>query len=302
MPASCVEVRGPNGSGKSTLLRLDRRPVPRLRRQRRGSGLVSTWATSPAVSGLAVAARKSRVVPAGKAGLVCRRYRDIRSPDATRLEDAMAAVGPRGLCPGFPAGACPRASSGGRAWRGPFFAPRPPVVAGRAVDSARCPGTNAGGRRFIADHCAAGRRGAVPPPIRSSAHRGQHGGRTRAGAVAMFAAQFRREWLCVARARDEVLNPLAFLFLGVMLFAMAFGGEDGGCWRTFAGGNRLGPGAARQPDVPGNPFPAGLRGRVPRSVRAAGTAAVRQRFSPRWPSSGVSPGFLPSRCWRRWRL
>ena len=42
----------------------------------------------------------------------------------------------------------------------------------------------------------------------------------------MFAAQFRREWLCVARARDEILNPLAFLFLGVLLFAMAFGGND----------------------------------------------------------------------------
>lgn len=41
----------------------------------------------------------------------------------------------------------------------------------------------------------------------------------------MFIAQFRREWLCVARARDEVLNPLAFLFLGIALFAMAFGGE-----------------------------------------------------------------------------
>ena len=41
----------------------------------------------------------------------------------------------------------------------------------------------------------------------------------------MFVAQFRREWLCVARARDEILNPLAFLFLGVLLFAMAFGGE-----------------------------------------------------------------------------
>ena len=41
----------------------------------------------------------------------------------------------------------------------------------------------------------------------------------------MFAAQFRREWLCVARARDEILSPLAFLFLGVLLFAMAFGGE-----------------------------------------------------------------------------
>ena len=41
----------------------------------------------------------------------------------------------------------------------------------------------------------------------------------------MFIAQFRREWLTVVRARDEVLNPLAFLFLGVALFAMAFGGE-----------------------------------------------------------------------------
>ncbi len=41
----------------------------------------------------------------------------------------------------------------------------------------------------------------------------------------MFIAQFRREWLSVARARDEVLNPLAFLFLGIALFAMAFGGR-----------------------------------------------------------------------------
>ena len=30
----------------------------------------------------------------------------------------------------------------------------------------------------------------------------------------------------MARARDEILNPLAFLFLGVLLFAMAFGGDD----------------------------------------------------------------------------
>ncbi len=41
----------------------------------------------------------------------------------------------------------------------------------------------------------------------------------------VFFAQFRRDWLSVARARDEVLNPLAFLFLGAMLFALAFGGE-----------------------------------------------------------------------------
>ena len=51
----------------------------------------------------------------------------------------------------------------------------------------------------------------------------------------MFAAQFRREWLCVARARDEILNPLAFLFLGVLLFAMAFGGEDDAL-ADYAGG------------------------------------------------------------------
>ena len=43
--------------------------------------------------------------------------------------------------------------------------------------------------------------------------------------VSAFVAQFRRDWLSVARARDEVFNPLAFLFLGVMLFALAFGGE-----------------------------------------------------------------------------
>ena len=43
--------------------------------------------------------------------------------------------------------------------------------------------------------------------------------------MSLFFAQFHRDWLAVARARDEVLNPLAFLFLGVMLFALAFGGE-----------------------------------------------------------------------------
>ena len=51
----------------------------------------------------------------------------------------------------------------------------------------------------------------------------------------MFVAQFRREWLSVVRARDEVLNPLAFLFLGVMLFAIAFGGE-GDALAKFAPG------------------------------------------------------------------
>lgn len=51
----------------------------------------------------------------------------------------------------------------------------------------------------------------------------------------VFVAQFRREWLSVVRARDEVLNPLAFLFLGVMLFAIAFGGE-GDALAKFAPG------------------------------------------------------------------
>ena len=43
--------------------------------------------------------------------------------------------------------------------------------------------------------------------------------------MTVFAAQFRREWLAAVRARDELLNPLAFLFLGVLLFALAFGGQ-----------------------------------------------------------------------------
>ena len=51
----------------------------------------------------------------------------------------------------------------------------------------------------------------------------------------MFIAQFHREWLSVVRARDEVLNPLAFLFLGVLLFAMALGG-DGEVLAEFAPG------------------------------------------------------------------
>ena len=51
----------------------------------------------------------------------------------------------------------------------------------------------------------------------------------------MFIAQFRREWLSVVRARDEVLNPLVFLFVGVLLFAMAFGG-DGDAVAEFAPG------------------------------------------------------------------
>ena len=41
----------------------------------------------------------------------------------------------------------------------------------------------------------------------------------------MFAAQFRRDWLSLMRARDEALNPLVFLFLATTLFAIAFGGD-----------------------------------------------------------------------------
>ena len=41
----------------------------------------------------------------------------------------------------------------------------------------------------------------------------------------MFAVHFRREWRCAVRSRGEILNPLAFLFLGALLFALAFGGE-----------------------------------------------------------------------------
>ena len=41
----------------------------------------------------------------------------------------------------------------------------------------------------------------------------------------MFAAQFRRDWLSLIRARDEALNPLVFLFLATTLFAIAFGGD-----------------------------------------------------------------------------
>jgi heme exporter protein B len=41
----------------------------------------------------------------------------------------------------------------------------------------------------------------------------------------MFRNQMRREWLSMMRSRDEVLNPLVFLFLGVTLFAMGFGGD-----------------------------------------------------------------------------
>ncbi len=41
----------------------------------------------------------------------------------------------------------------------------------------------------------------------------------------MFRVQFHREWLSMMRSRDEVLNPLVFLFLAVTLFAMGFGGD-----------------------------------------------------------------------------
>ncbi len=42
----------------------------------------------------------------------------------------------------------------------------------------------------------------------------------------MFAVQFRREWLCVLRSKDEALNPLVFLFLAASLFAIGFGGSS----------------------------------------------------------------------------
>ena len=41
----------------------------------------------------------------------------------------------------------------------------------------------------------------------------------------MFALHFRREWRCAVRTRGEILHPLAFLFLGTLLFALAFGGD-----------------------------------------------------------------------------
>ena len=41
----------------------------------------------------------------------------------------------------------------------------------------------------------------------------------------MFAVQFRRDWVCLMRSRDEAVNPLVFLFLATTLFAIAFGGD-----------------------------------------------------------------------------
>ncbi len=41
----------------------------------------------------------------------------------------------------------------------------------------------------------------------------------------MFAVQFRRDWLCLMRSKDEAVNPLVFLFLATTLFAIAFGGD-----------------------------------------------------------------------------
>jgi heme exporter protein B len=43
--------------------------------------------------------------------------------------------------------------------------------------------------------------------------------------VGAFAGQLRREWQLVVRTLDEVLNPLLFLFLAIMLFALAAGGS-----------------------------------------------------------------------------
>jgi heme exporter protein B len=41
----------------------------------------------------------------------------------------------------------------------------------------------------------------------------------------MLAAQLLREWRCALRARDEILNPLVFLLLAIMLFAIGLGGR-----------------------------------------------------------------------------
>jgi heme exporter protein B len=41
----------------------------------------------------------------------------------------------------------------------------------------------------------------------------------------MLAAQLLREWRCALRARDEILNPLVFLLLAIMLFAIGLGGQ-----------------------------------------------------------------------------
>ena len=41
----------------------------------------------------------------------------------------------------------------------------------------------------------------------------------------MFRTQFVREWRTAIRSRDEILNPLVFLFLAIMLFALGLGGE-----------------------------------------------------------------------------
>ncbi|MDP6374860.1 MAG: heme exporter protein CcmB [Pseudomonadales bacterium] len=41
----------------------------------------------------------------------------------------------------------------------------------------------------------------------------------------MFRAQLIREWRASVRSRDEILNPLVFLFLSIMLFALGLGGE-----------------------------------------------------------------------------
>lgn len=40
----------------------------------------------------------------------------------------------------------------------------------------------------------------------------------------VFAAQFRRDWLCLLRAADEAVNPLVFLFVTVALFGIGLGG------------------------------------------------------------------------------
>ena len=41
----------------------------------------------------------------------------------------------------------------------------------------------------------------------------------------MFALQFRRDWLSLMRSKDDVVNPLVFLFLAATLFAIGFGGQ-----------------------------------------------------------------------------
>ncbi len=43
--------------------------------------------------------------------------------------------------------------------------------------------------------------------------------------IRLFGLQFRRDWIAQIRARDGLVNPLAFLFLAITAFAIALGGK-----------------------------------------------------------------------------